>query len=137
MSKRLLANATTSEERMGGRFQQAFTELTATLSSTLITQLAATQQVLTQPASPVGVDDTPEGEITERSAVITGDIVTLDQPYCATLGPALATTVTPSTLLDEDYHIDTQLWGPYIAPGLELTPPPPTSRRPTNLETYM
>jgi hypothetical protein len=69
MSKRLLANATTSEERMDGRFHQAFTELTATLSSTLITQLAAIQQVLTQRACPVGVDGTPKGGITEHDAV--------------------------------------------------------------------
>jgi hypothetical protein len=35
---------------------------------------------------------------------------------------APTTTVTPTTLLDEDYHIDTNLWGPYIALGLELPP---------------
>jgi hypothetical protein len=39
----LLANAATSENHLNDRFQQAFTELTATLSSTLITQLAATK----------------------------------------------------------------------------------------------
>jgi hypothetical protein len=38
--QRLLANAAALEERLNGRFQQAFTELTAMLSSTIITQLA-------------------------------------------------------------------------------------------------
>jgi hypothetical protein len=55
--QRLLANASASQERMNGRFRQAFTELTATLSSTLIIQLAAARRVSTQPTSPVGVDD--------------------------------------------------------------------------------
>jgi hypothetical protein len=43
--QRLLANASTWEERLNGRFQKAFIELTATLSSALITQLAAARQV--------------------------------------------------------------------------------------------
>jgi hypothetical protein len=43
--QRLLANAAASEERVNGRFQQAFTELPVTLSSTIITQLAAPKQV--------------------------------------------------------------------------------------------
>jgi hypothetical protein len=38
--QRLLAHATASEERLNGRFYHAFTELTATLSLILITQLA-------------------------------------------------------------------------------------------------
>jgi hypothetical protein len=45
--QRLLANVAALEERLNGRFQQAFTELTATLSSTIITQLAAAKQVST------------------------------------------------------------------------------------------
>jgi hypothetical protein len=39
--QRLLANATIAEERLNDRFHEAFTELTATLSLTHITQLAA------------------------------------------------------------------------------------------------
>jgi hypothetical protein len=35
---------------------------------------------------------------------------------------APATTVTIATLPNEDYHIDTKLWGRYIAPCLELLP---------------
>jgi hypothetical protein len=64
----LLANAAASKERLNGRFQQAFTELTATLSSTIITQLATAKQVSTQLASPIGVDDTPKGGIAEHDA---------------------------------------------------------------------
>jgi hypothetical protein len=66
--QRLLANVVVSEERLNGQFQQAFTELTATLSSTIITQLAIAKQVSTQLASPVGVDNTPKGGIAEHDA---------------------------------------------------------------------
>jgi hypothetical protein len=66
--QRLLANVAASEERLNGRFQQAFTELTARLSSTIITQLATAKQVTTKLASPVGVIDTPKGGITEHDA---------------------------------------------------------------------
>jgi hypothetical protein len=38
------------------------------------------------------------------------------------MAPTLATTVPPTILPDEDYHLDTKLWGPYIAPCLELPP---------------
>jgi hypothetical protein len=54
---------------VNGRLQQAFTELTATLSSTLITQLATAKQVNTEPASPVGVDDTPRVELRSTTPV--------------------------------------------------------------------
>jgi hypothetical protein len=66
--QRLLANAAASEKRLNGRFHHAFTELTATLSSTTITQLAPAQQISTQLASPVGVDDTPKGGAAEHDA---------------------------------------------------------------------
>jgi hypothetical protein len=36
--------------------------------------------------------------------------------------PAQGTTATLATLPYEEYHIDTELWGPYIAPSLELPP---------------
>jgi hypothetical protein len=39
--QRLLVHVATSEERLNGRFQHAFTELTATLGSTIITPLAS------------------------------------------------------------------------------------------------
>jgi hypothetical protein len=45
--QRLLANAAALEERLNGQFQQAFTKLTATLSSTIITQLATAKQAST------------------------------------------------------------------------------------------
>jgi hypothetical protein len=45
--QRLLANDAPSEERLNCHFQEAFTELTATLSSIIITQLAAAKQVST------------------------------------------------------------------------------------------
>jgi hypothetical protein len=51
--QRLLANAAASEERLNGRFPQAFTGLKATLNPNIITQLSATNQVITQLASPV------------------------------------------------------------------------------------
>jgi hypothetical protein len=35
---------------------------------------------------------------------------------------APAATVSPAALPYDDYHIDTDLWGPYIAPGLDLPP---------------
>jgi hypothetical protein len=66
--QRLIANAAASEERLNGWLQQAFTELTATLSSTIITQPAPAKQVSTQLASPVGVNETPKGEIVEHDA---------------------------------------------------------------------
>ena len=68
--QRLLANAAASEERLNGRFQQAFTELTATLSSTIITQLpsSSANKVNTQLANSVGVIDTPKGGITDHDA---------------------------------------------------------------------
>ena len=136
--QRLLANVVASEERLNGRFRQAFTELTATLSSTIITQLAAAKQVSTQLIYPVGVDDTPKNGITEhdaRSAQLPTERPSIN-PTVRPLARAPTTTVTPTTLTYEDYDIDTQLWGPYIAPCLEL-PPPPASRRPTNMEAYL
>jgi hypothetical protein len=45
--QRLLANVVASEERLNGRFHEVLTELTATLSSTINTQLAATKEVST------------------------------------------------------------------------------------------
>jgi hypothetical protein len=55
---------------LNDRFQQAFTEQTATLSSTFITHLTTTKQAITQSTIPVGVDDTPKGEFTVREARI-------------------------------------------------------------------
>jgi hypothetical protein len=66
--QRLLVNVVASEERKNGRFQQAFTKLTATLSSTIATQLALAKHVSTQQGSTVGVDDTPKGGITQHDA---------------------------------------------------------------------
>jgi hypothetical protein len=66
--QRVLANAASSEERLNGRLQHALTELTATLSTTIITQPSTTKPVNTHLASPVGVDDTPKGGITELDA---------------------------------------------------------------------
>jgi hypothetical protein len=94
---------------MNGRFQQAFTELTAKLSSTLITYVAAAKQVITQPAYPVGVGDTPKGGITElgaRSAHLPTERPSIN-PTVRPMAPAPTTTVAPTTLPDVDYHIDT------------------------------
>jgi hypothetical protein len=107
--QRLLANAAASEERLNGRFQLAFTELTATLSSTIITQLPAAKQVSTQIASPVGVDDTPNDGIAEhdaRSAQLPTERPSIN-PTVRPLAQAPATTVPPRALPHEDYHIDT------------------------------
>jgi hypothetical protein len=99
--QRLLANAAASEERLNGRFQQTFTELITTLSSAIITQLAAVKQVITQLASPVGVD-TPKGGITEHDA--RNAQVPTERPSITVRPMALApgTTVTPTMLPDED-----------------------------------
>jgi hypothetical protein len=110
---------------LNGRFQQAFTDLTVTLSSTIITQLAAAKQVSTQLASPVGVIDTPIGGITEhdaRSAQLPTERPSID-PTMRPMAPAPATTVPPAALPDEDYHIDTKLWGPYLESMPRATPP--------------
>jgi hypothetical protein len=83
--------------RLNGRFHQAFTELTATLSSTIITLLATTNQVSTQLASPVGVDDTPKGGITEhdaRNAQLPTERPSIN-PTVRLMAQAIATTVTP------------------------------------------
>jgi hypothetical protein len=106
------------------RFQHAFTEQTATLSSTIITQLVAAQQVSTKPAIPVGVNDTMKGGITDhdaRSARLPTERPSIT-PTVRPLAQAPSTTVTPTTLPNEDYHIGTKLSGSYIAPGFELAP---------------
>jgi hypothetical protein len=107
--QRLLVNALASQERLNGRFHQSFTELTATLSSTLIIELAPTKRVNIQPPIPVGVDDTPEGGITwhdARSAHLSTK-QPLITPTMRPMAPPPATTVIPIALSHEDCHIDT------------------------------
>jgi hypothetical protein len=60
--QRLLVNVATSEKRLNGRFQQAFIDLSTTLSSNIITQLATIKQANNQPAISSGVNDMPEGQ---------------------------------------------------------------------------
>jgi hypothetical protein len=87
--QRIFANAAALEERLNDRFQQAFTEVTATLSSKLITQPSATKQVDTQPTIPVGGNDTLVCVIMGHNARSTqNDRATLDHPYRATHGPS-------------------------------------------------
>jgi hypothetical protein len=107
--QRLLANAAASEKRLNGRFQQAFTEVTSTLSSTIITQLATAKQVNTQLASPVGVNDTPKGGIAEHNARIVQFSTERPSinPTVRPMALAPTTTVAPTTLPYVDYHIDT------------------------------
>jgi hypothetical protein len=107
--QRLLANAAASEERLNGRFQQAYTELTATLSSTLITQVAGAKQVSTQPTSQVDVEDTPKGGIMEHDAR-SAQLPTERPSIKHTVQPmalAPATTVNIAAMPYVDYHIDT------------------------------
>jgi hypothetical protein len=82
------------------------------LSSTINTQLAPAKQDITHLASPVGVDDTPKGRITEhdaRSPHLQTERPSII-PTVRPLAQAPATTVTQATLPNEDYHIDTKLW---------------------------
>jgi hypothetical protein len=110
----ILAKAAASEEGLNDRFQHAFTELTATLSSTIIIQPAAAKQGSAQLANPVGVNDTPKGGITEHdacSAHLPTERPSINHTV-RPLAPAPATSVTPTTLPIEDCHIDTKVWGP-------------------------
>jgi hypothetical protein len=89
-----------------------------------MTKRAAAKQVGTQPASPPGVDGTPKGGTKEhdaRSAQLPTELPSIN-PTVRPMVPAPTTTVTQPTLPDEDYHIDNELRGPYIAQGLKLTP---------------
>jgi hypothetical protein len=56
------------QSHIPGAQKKKKTKKTATLSSTIITQLAAAKQVSTPLASPVTVDDTPKGGIAEHDA---------------------------------------------------------------------
>jgi hypothetical protein len=139
--QRLLANAATSKERLNGRFQQAFPELTATLSLTLVTQLGIAKRITTRPINHVGADDTPKGGITEHDAR-RAQLSTerhLITPTVRPLPPAPATTVNRATLPYEDYHIDTDYGDATLpnASSVSSSSLPPTSRRPTSLNAYL
>jgi hypothetical protein len=81
---------------MNGWFHHAFTELSTTLSSTLITKLGEVRQVSNQPAIP-GVSDALEGgDYSKDSAKFKAALVTLRQSNHTHTAPEEATRVRVS-----------------------------------------